>query len=53
MTDYALLKAEILIDDTGSVWIMWADDPTRPYRFHSLILTTPDGGMIPGQQHLL
>lgn len=36
--DYMLLKAEIRLDEHGRIWLLWADNPTRPWQFHSLIL---------------
>jgi hypothetical protein len=45
--NYMLLKAETAVDERGCLWLMWADNPTRPWEFHSLILTDEHGNMVP------
>lgn len=45
--NWQLLKAEVAVDTDGRLWLMWADDPIHPYRFHSLILTDEHGRMVP------
>jgi hypothetical protein len=46
--DYMLVKAELVVDQDGAVWVMWADNPQRPWQFHCAILADQHGRIVPG-----
>jgi hypothetical protein len=46
VTKKAIVKAEVVTDTDGAIWVLWGDNPQRPFEFHTLKLTNEHGELL-------